>query len=101
MPMGAARRHREDRRDRQKIGTGLGERTIEVRQGHIVATAHAEAAPRRLGDDSAAAGPVRVALAVALAAGEVDIEHMYLVVARDDGTARIDKERTIAHPRLL
>ena len=64
---------------------------IEMREAQIVAHRHPEDAPRRLGQDRAAARAEGVALAVAFAAGEIDIEHVDLVVAGDDRAAGIDE----------
>src|SRR5438105_3843610 len=74
MPMGVARRDGEDRGNRQKICAGMGERPIKMRKAHIVANTHAEPAPLCFGDNGAAAGPVGVALAVALAARQIKSE---------------------------
>ena len=81
-------RHREDRRHGEEIGAGLRQRAVEMRKADIVAHAHAEPAPRRLGDDRLPAGAVGVALAIALAARQIDVEHVDFVVARDDRAAR-------------
>ena len=94
-------RHRKDRRHGQKIGAGLRQRAVEMREAHIVAHGHAEPAPRRLGDDRMPAGTVGVALAVAFAARQVDVEHVDLVVARDDRAARVDQKRAVRQPVLL
>jgi len=76
-----AGRHREGRGDRQEIGAGLGERPIKMREPQIVAHRHPEDAPRRLGQHRAAPGAEGVAFPVALAAGEIDVEHVNLIVA--------------------
>ena len=41
------------------------------------------------------AGPVVAQLAIALAVGEIDVEHVDLVVARDDLALRIDQEGAV------
>src|SRR6516162_2187748 len=91
-PMGVAGRHGKDRGNRQKIGTGLRQRTIKVRKTYIIANAHAEPAPRDLDDDGAVARPVGVAFPIAFTAWQIDIEHVDLIVARDDPAGRIDKK---------
>src|SRR5262249_16816685 len=60
----------------------------------------AESAPRCLGDDRASARLVGVALAIAFAAGQVDVEHVDLVVARDNAALRIDQEGAVGEPLL-
>src|SRR5215470_17947958 len=100
MPMRAAGRHGENRRDAQKISAGLCERAIEMRKADIIADAYAEPAPWRLRDDGAVAGPVGVALAIALATRQIDVEHVDLVVARDDRARRIDEKRPVREAGL-
>src|SRR5712691_3619283 len=100
MPVRPAGRYREHRRYGEEIGSGLRQRAIEVREAHIVADTHAEPAPRRLGDDRPAPGTIGVALAIALAAWQVDVEHVDLVVARDDLARAIDEERAVGEPLL-
>ena len=41
------------------------------------------------------ARPVAARLAIALAAFEIDVEHVDLVVARDDLAAAVDQERAV------
>src|SRR6516162_1349120 len=67
-PMGVASRHGKDRGNRQKVGAGLRQRTIEVGKAHIIADAHAEPAPWDLDDDGAVARPVGIAFAIAFTA---------------------------------
>src|SRR6516162_742133 len=98
--MGAAGWHGEYRRDRQKIGAGLRQSAVEVWKAHIVTNGHAEASPRCIGHNSPIAGPVGVAFAIALAAREVDIEHVDLVVTPDDRTAWIEEKRAVGESRL-
>src|SRR5881397_2710493 len=71
-----------------------------MREPHIVADGHAKPAPRRLGDDGAAAGAVGIALAIAFATRQIDVEHMNLVVAGDDAALRVDQEGAVGEPLL-
>ncbi len=98
MPMGAAGRHREGRRDRQEIGAGLRQGAIELREAQVVAHGHAEHAPGQCGEHRRLAGTERVRFAVALAAGELDIEHVDLVVALRDRAVGGDEEGSVGEP---
>ena len=85
----------EGRRDRQERRAGLGERAVERRKAQVVADGHAEPAPWQIGDHRKIAGTIVARLAIALAVGEVDVEHVDLVVARDDLAPAIDQEGTV------
>ena len=74
---------------------GLGQRAIERREAQVVADRQAEPAPRQIGKHRQFARPVVARLAIALAAGEIDVEHVDLVVARDDLAVRVDQERAV------
>src|SRR6266480_6129411 len=100
MPMRLAGWHRKYRRNGQEIGAGLRKRAVEMREAHIVADRHPEPAPRGLGDDGPAARTIGVALAVALAARQIDVEHVDLVVAGDDRALGIDQEGPVGEPLL-
>src|SRR5256885_13944996 len=71
----------ERRRDGDEGGSGFGERSIERREAQVVTDCQAEPAPWQIGRDRAVTGAEAVRLAIAFTAGEVDIEHMDLVVA--------------------
>ena len=75
------------------------QRAIERREAQIVANRQGEPAPRQVGDHGKVAGTVGVGFAIALAAGEVDVEHVDLVVARGDVAVAVDQERAVR--RLL
>ena len=83
----------EGGRDGEKRAAGLGQRPVERREAQIVADGQAEPAPRQVGGDADFAGTVAARLAIALAAGEIDVEHVDLVVARDDLALAVDQER--------
>src|SRR3546814_7365015 len=56
---------------------------IEMGKAEIVADRQPDAAPGGFRHDGPFAGPEGLRLAIALAAGEVDVEHMDLVVGGD------------------
>ncbi len=85
----------EGRRNGQKRRAGFGERPIERRETQIVAHREAETPPWQIADHGEIAGAVIVGFAIALAAGEVDVEHMDLVVARRDFALAIDQEGAV------
>src|SRR5215510_9776390 len=84
VPVGLAGLLGERRRDRDEGGSGLRERAIERWEAQVVADREAQAAPRQIGRHRRLAGLEAVRFAIALAAREVDVKHMNLVVARDD-----------------
>ena len=86
---GECRRHREERR------AGLGERTIECGEAHVVADRQPDTTPRQIRDHGRLARLVIGGLAIALAAGQIDIEHMDLVVAGEQIAVRPDQERAV------
>ena len=85
----------EGRRAREEGRAGLGQRPVQRREAQVVADRQAEPAPGQVGDHGLLARPVAARLAVALAAGEIDVEHVDLVVAGDDLALRIDQERAV------
>ena len=95
MPMRLAGLSGEGRRNRQERAAGLGERAVERREAQVVADGQAEPAPRQVGGDGDLARPVVARLAIALAVGEIDVEHVDLVVARDDLALAVDQERAV------
>src|SRR4051812_35303709 len=85
----------EGRRNRDERCAGIRQCPVQHRKSQVVADRQAEPAPRQVGDDGALARLIAARLAVALAAGEIDVEHMDLVVARDDLALWIDYERAV------
>ena len=80
------RRHGEERRP------GFRERAIERGKPHVVAHRQPEPAPRQLGHHGKLARPVGARLPIALAIGEINVEHVDLVVARGDVAFAVDQE---------
>ena len=70
---------------------------IERGEAKVVANAHADPAPWGLGHDGPAAGLEHLRFAVALAAGQVRVEHVNLVVVRGDGSLGRDQDRAAGH----
>ena len=95
MPVRLAGLPRERRGDREEGRAGLGERAIERGEAQVVADGEAEPAPRQVGEDREIARPVAARLAIALAAFEIDVEHVDLVVARDDVALAVDQEGAV------
>ncbi len=98
VPMGFAGLLRERRGDGEKRGARLRQRAIERGEAQVVANREAEPAPWQVGGHGDLAGPVVAGFAIALAAGEIDVEHVDLVVARDDLAAAVDQERAVGSP---
>src|SRR6185295_4574629 len=101
MPMRLAGLLGKGGRDGDELGTGGSERAIERGEAKVVADAQAQPAEGEIGEHRLGARTEILRLAVALAAGKVDIEHMQLVVARGDAALGIDQIRTIGDPRLI
>src|SRR6478735_532743 len=95
MPMRLAGLLRERRRDRDERRTGLSQCAIERRKAQIVADRQPNSAPGNVHRRGEFARPVAAGLAVALAAREVDIKHVDLVVARGDLALWVDQERAV------
>jgi hypothetical protein len=89
---GEGRGHQQDRSAR------LGERPVELREAQVVADAEADPPERRLGDHRRVAGRYHRALAVALAAGQVDVEQVDLVVAGADLALGVDEVGAVPDP---
>src|ERR1044071_3382069 len=89
MPMRFAGLLRKCRRDRQHGCAGFGERAVECRETQVITNGQAESAPRQVGQDRQLTRPVIARLAIALTAREVHVEHMDLVVPREDVALRI------------
>jgi hypothetical protein len=88
-------------RDGDELGAGRSERAIERGEAKVVADAQAHPAEGEIGEHRLGARTEILRLAVALAAGKVDIEHMQLVVARGDAALGIDQIRAVRDPRLV
>src|SRR6185295_11349076 len=95
MPMGFAGLFCESRRNCQHGCASFGERAVKRGKTQVIANGQTEAAPRQIGQYRQLPRTVVARLAIALAAGQIDVEHMDLVVAREDVALRIDQERTI------
>src|SRR3954469_15444726 len=95
MPVCLAGLARERGRDRQEGRAGFGERTIERREAQVVADRHPEPAPWQVGDNRKVALTIAVRLAIALAALQVDVEHVDLVVARRELAFAVDQEAAV------
>src|SRR3954470_4000056 len=70
----------ERRRDGDEGGPGLREGTIERREAQVVADRQPQLAPWQICRNRALTGFEAVRFAIALAAGEVDVEHVDLVI---------------------
>src|SRR5215470_3774419 len=84
MPMRLAGLLGERGRHRDERGAGFRQCPIERREAQVIADCEAQASPRQVGRNGALAGPEIARLAIALAAREIDVEHVDLVVARGD-----------------
>src|SRR6185369_4410128 len=76
-------------------GPGFGQRTIEGRETQIVADRQPQPSPRKIGKHCRFARSIVARLPITLAASEIDIEHMDLVVTRCDLALWINKESAI------
>src|SRR5262245_20366581 len=101
MPVCLASLLGEGGRDGDKLGAGSSEHAIERGEAEVVANTKAESAEGEIGKHRLGARAEILRLAIALAAGKVDIEHMQLVVARGDAALGIDQIRTIGDPCLV
>src|SRR5262249_39460934 len=95
VPMRLAGLLGERGRDRDEGRAGLRQRPVERWKAQVVANREPESTPRQVGDNGSVAGAEVTRFAVALAAREIDIEHVDLVVARGDLALWIDQERAI------
>src|SRR5207237_7765654 len=82
----------EGRRDSKECGAGFGKCAIERRKAQVVADGKPKPPPRQIGQYREVARTIAARLAIALAALEVDIEHVDLVVTRDDLAAAAAQE---------
>src|SRR5947208_11550026 len=93
VPMRLAGLLGEGRRNGDERAAGIGERTVERREAQVIADGEAKAPPRQVGGDGELTRTVIARFAIALATREVDVEHVNLVVARDNLDGGIDQER--------
>ena len=77
----------------------FGERAIQRRKAHVVADRQPDAAPWQVRDHGGLARLIVGGFAIALAAGQIDVEHVDLVVAREHIAVGPDQERAV--DRLL
>ena len=73
----------------------LGQRAIQRGKAHVVADRQPDPAPRQVGDHGGFARLVIGGLAIALAAGQIDVEHVDLVVAGEHVAVGPDQERAV------
>src|SRR5215475_11114473 len=92
VPVRLARLFGKRRWNSQHRGAGFGQGSIEGRETQIVTDRQSQPAPRQIRQHRQFTRPVIVRFAIAFTAREVDIEHVNLVVARDDLTFRVDQE---------
>ena len=72
-----------------------------MREAQIVADASCRAGPTAVaGDDGAVARPDRRCFRDSFRRRQIDVEHVDLVVAGDDGAVGIDQERAVGEPPL-
>ena len=95
MPMCLPRLSRERGGDRKERGAAFGECAVERGKAYVVADRESDAAPRQVRDHGGLARLVIGGFAVAFAAGQIDIEHMDLVVAGEHIAVRPDQERPV------
>ena len=69
--------------------------TKQTGEAQIVTNSKAEPAPRQVVQHGELARPVAPRLAIAFAVRQIDVEHVDLVVARDDLAARINQEAAV------
>ena len=89
---------REGGRHGEKRCAAFGKRAIQRRKTHVVADRQADAAPGQVGDHGGFARLIIGGFAVALAARQIDVEHVDLVVACDHRAVRSDQERAVDRP---
>src|SRR5215469_3439045 len=98
MPMRFAGLLGEGRGDGEKRTSGFGERAIKRGEAQIVADRESEPSPRQVGGHADFTRSIIARLAVTLATVEFDVEHVDLVVARDDVALGIDEEGAVRRP---
>ena len=79
----------------------MGERAVEMREAHVVAHRHAERAPGQRRRHRALARAIGRRLAIALAARQIDVEHMDLVVARAQRAVGRDQAGPVGEASVL
>src|SRR5512139_4072097 len=89
MPMGFAGLFCKGRWNCQHGCASFGECAVKRRKAQVIANGQTEAAPRQVGQHRELARTVIARLAIALAARQVDVEHVNLVIARENVALRI------------
>src|SRR5215470_16387218 len=84
VPVGLAGLLGKRRRNGDEGSPGLRERAIERGKAQVIADRQAQSAPWQIGGDRALTRFEAVRLAIAFAASEVDVEHVDLVITRND-----------------
>src|SRR5690606_1129136 len=95
VPMSPAGKLRKGGRNRKEAGACLRESAVEMGKAHIVADAHPKLAPGEIRQYELLAGPKGCRLPVALAVGNIDVEHVNLGVARDDRALWVEKKAPV------
>src|SRR4029078_8686917 len=95
MPRAFAALFCESRRNCQHGCASFGERTVKRGKAQVIANGQTEAAPRQGSQHPQLTRTVIAGFAIALAARKVDVEHVDLVVTRQDVALRIDQEGTV------
>ena len=89
----------EGGRHREECGAAFRKRAVERRKAQIVADRQPNPAPRQVGDHGGLARLVIGRFAITLAAFQIDVEHVDLVVAREHVALGPDQEGAV--DRLL
>src|SRR5690625_2919076 len=84
LPVRMAGEGGEGGRHGQKTRAFLGKRAVELWKTQVIADAQAQAAPGQLGCDQLLAWPENTRFPVALPVGNIDVEHVDLVIAGGD-----------------
>ena len=95
MPVRLAGLLGESRGHGEEMRASAHKRTVKRWEAQIIADRKAEPSPRQVGGYCNFAGPVGIRLAIALAACELNIEKMNLVVARGDLAVRRNQEAAV------
>ena len=91
MPVRAPGLSRKCRRDGENFCAAMGQGPVKRREAEVVAHRQPYRRPGRLGEDGLVAGAISGRFAVGFAAGQIDVEHVDLVIAGDDGAVFIEE----------